>query len=118
MNTPFKLPTPAVPPFRVPEQYFSDFTDRVMAHIPETTSAHKPLKLSLWQAVRPYLSAAAVVAVVAIGTKALQQTTPATGYGNETQLSAVTAEPTESQDELYSYLMPDDQSFYAYQDEQ
>ena len=118
MNTPFTLPTPAESPFRVPEQYFSDFTSRMMARIPEAKSVEKPHSRSLWQTLRPYLSAAAVVAVVALGTKALQRTTPAPGYGMETQYSAASIDQADSQDEFYSYLMLDDQTIYAYQDEQ
>ena len=102
MNTPFTLPSTPDTPFRVPEAYFSDFTSRMMARIPE---------------VRPYLSAAAVIAVIALGTKAMQHNNPATDYPDEKQLSTVSTTPTDSQDELYSYLMLDEQSLYNYQDE-
>lgn len=117
MNTPFTLPTTPDSPFRVPEAYFSDFTSRMMARIPEPVTNVKPLKPTIWQMVRPYLSAAAVIAVIALGTKAMQHNNTATSYPHEKQLSTVVTTPTDSQDELYSYLMLDEQSLYNYQDE-
>ena len=107
-----------IDPFRTPDGYFGDFTARIMDRIPKETISVKPVRRTLWQVVRPYLSAAAVIAVVALGTKALQQGTPATGYGSATQTVVATADDNLSQDELYSYLMLDDQSIYAYNNDQ
>ncbi len=119
MTNPFTSTTPATDPFRMPDGYMDDFTTRLMARIPEPEHVSvKPIRRSLWQTVRPYLSAAAVVAVVALGTKALQQNTPASGYETATQTTVANASDNTQQDELYSYLMLDDSSLYNYNNEQ
>ncbi len=118
MTIPLNSSASSQQPFRVPEGYFETLTSRVMAHIPETTSPAAPQRRTLWQIVRPYLSAAAVVAVVALGTKSLQQSVPAAGYQQEVQTQVATAADNLLNDELYSYLMLDDQSLYNYSDEQ
>ena len=118
MTIPFNSTANPVNPFRMPDGYIDDFASRLMVRIPEPSEAVKPVRRTLWQTVRPYLSAAAVVAVVALGTKALQRSEPATGYANDTQAAVVTVADNSSQDEFYSYLMLDDQSLYTYDYEQ
>lgn len=117
MTIPFNPTADPVNPFRMPDGYIDNFASRLMARIPETSETVKPVRRTLWQVVRPYLSAAAVVAVVALGTKALRQREPASGYAN-TQTAVVTVADKSSQNELYTYLMLDDQSLYTYDYEQ
>ncbi|MBP3227845.1 MAG: hypothetical protein J6M53_03555 [Bacteroidaceae bacterium] len=117
MTIPFNPAAEPVSPFRIPDGYFDTLTERVMAHVPEQAPAVQLPRRSLWQVVRPYLSAAAVVAVVALGTKALQRAEPAAGYAAPTQFSVATAPSNALSDDLYSYLMLDDQSLYAFNDE-
>lgn len=113
MTIPFNPTANPVNPFRMPDGYIDDFTSRLMARIPEPQEAAKPVRRTLWQTLRPYLSAAAVIAVVAIGTKTLQQRKPAMGYANNTQTAEATVADNAIQDELYTYLMLDDQSLYT-----
>lgn len=118
MTTHFNPDARPADPFRIPEGYFDSFTARMMDRIPQPEVQKKPIRLSLWQSLRPYVSAAAVIAVVALGTKAMQNATPATGYDNNAKTVVATANDNASQDDLYSYLMLDDQSIYAYNYEQ
>ncbi|MBQ7635193.1 MAG: hypothetical protein IJS89_06455 [Bacteroidaceae bacterium] len=118
MTIQFNPDAPRCDAFKVPDRYFDALPARVMARIPEVAAEERTVRRPLWHVLRPYLSAAAVVAVVALGTKAIQQREPAAGYGMQTQSAAVVAEENIQQDELYSYLMVDDHNLYPYSDEQ
>lgn len=49
-------------PFKVPEGYFEDVCSRIMTSLPEYPEAPKPVKLSVWQKVKPYVYLAAMFA--------------------------------------------------------
>lgn len=108
-------------PFRVPEGYFDQLTDRVMAQLPEREQQAEQISLSdrhpksRLVALRPWLYAAAcTVAVVVMGLTfyshdvAEEQPLASTSTTN-------TATNTESQyiDEAADYVMLDNAEIYA-----
>ena len=50
--------------FKVPEGYFENLTDQIMAQLPEKEA--KPQVISLWGRTKPWLYAAAMIAGVAL----------------------------------------------------
>lgn len=113
-------------PFRVPEGYFDQLADRVMAQLPErdqqaeqvTLSNHRPK--SRLVALRPWLYAAAcTIAVVVMGITfyshetADEQSLASTSITNT---NTNTSANTESQyiDDAADYAMLDNAEIYAY----
>lgn len=100
-------------PFKVPENYLEDFTENFMARLPEEHKLPSPRRLSLWNRIVPYLSTAAVIALVFTATRSFHEsfhTEFNKGYTENTGLTSK-AETTES-DAAYDYLMIDALSLY------
>ena len=104
-------------PFRVPEGYFDQLTDRIMAQLPEREQQAEQISLSQRRpksrlvALRPWLYAAAcTIAVVVMGL-----TFHHTSESADEQ-SLVSNVNTESQyiDEAADYAMLDNAEIYAY----
>ena len=53
-------------PFTVPEGYFDNFTDLLVARLPEKESVPVAKKITLWSKVAPWIYVAAMVAGVAL----------------------------------------------------
>lgn len=51
-------------PFLVPEDYFKDFSAKMMEQLPETTARTVTMHTSRWRNWRPYVAAASVCAVI------------------------------------------------------
>lgn len=118
-------------PFKVPEGYFDQFTDDLMAKLPERTfDEEAPRKVTLWDKVKPvvYLAAmfAGIAAMFAVAEDFMQS-------GDETEAktelvatggSAATTDETAADDaaiDYCNYVMNenemDDYSMYLYMEE-
>lgn len=118
-------------PFKVPEGYFDQFTDDLMAKLPERTfDEEAPRKVTLWDKVKPvvYLAAmfAGIAAMFAVAEDFMQS-------GDETEAktelvatggSTATADETAADDaaiDYCNYVMNenemDDYSMYLYMEE-
>lgn len=118
-------------PFKVPEGYFDQFTDDLMAKLPERTfDEEAPRKVTLWDKVKPvvYLAAmfAGIAAMFAVAEDFMQS-------GDETEAktelvatggSMATADETTADDaaiDYCNYVMNenemDDYSMYLYMEE-
>ncbi len=118
-------------PFKVPEGYFDQFTDDLMAKLPERTfDEEAPRKVTLWDKVKPvvYLAAmfAGIAAMFAVAEDFMQS-------GDETEAktelvatggSMATADETAADDaaiDYCNYVMNenemDDYSMYLYMEE-
>ena len=93
-------------PFRVPEGYFDQLTERVMAQLPERRPKSRLVTL------RPWLYAAACVAVVAV----MGLTFHFHQSAEEQQMANMTANNTEISyiEEAADYAMLDNAEIYAY----
>ena len=105
-------------PFRVPEGYFDQLTDRVMAQLPEREQQAEQISLSdrhpksRLVALRPWLYAAAcTIAVVVMGVTFLSHDS-----AEEQPLASTSTTNTESQyiDDAADYAMLDNAEIYAY----
>lgn len=106
-------------PFRVPEGYFVQLTDRVMAQLPEREQQAEQITLadrrpkSRLVALRPWLYAAAcIVAAVVMGLTFHHSHEPA----DEQTVASTTVTNTESEyiDDAADYAMLDNAEIYAY----
>lgn len=104
-------------PFRVPEGYFDQLTDRVMAQLPEREQQAEQISLSdrhpksRLVALRPWLYAAAcTIAVVVMGVTFLSHDS-----AEEQPLASTSTTNTESQyiDDAADYVMLDNAEIYA-----
>ena len=109
-------------PFRVPEGYFDQLTERVMSQLPEREqqAEHIPLterrSKSRWVALRPWLYAAAcTVAVVVMGLTFLFRESAEEQHLASTTNTTTTAPNTESQyiDDAADYVMLVNAEIYA-----
>ena len=103
--------------FRVPEGYFDQLTDRVMAQLPEREQQAVEVSLSSRRpksrlvALRPWLYAAAcTVAVVVMGLTFHHSHEPA----EEQPLASTTNTESQYIDEAADYAMLDNAEIYAY----
>lgn len=105
-------------PFRVPEGYFDQLTERVMAQLPERDQQTEVIPLSARRpksrlvALRPWLYAAAcTVAVVVMGLTFHHSNEPV----EEQSLASTSSTNTESQymDDAADYVMLDNAEIYA-----
>jgi hypothetical protein len=53
-------------PFRVPDGYFENFTEKIMSQLPEKQAHSKDKKVRLFERVRPWLVAAVFTGLVTI----------------------------------------------------
>ena len=110
-------------PFRVPEGYFDQLTDRVMAQLPEREQQAEQISLSdrhpksRLVALRPWLYAAAcTVAVVVMGlTFYLHDVAEEQPLASTSITNTTTTANTESQyiDDAADYVMLDNAEIYA-----
>lgn len=109
-------------PFRVPEGYFDQLTERVMSQLPEREqqAEHIPLterrSKSRWVALRPWLYAAAcTVAAVVMGITFYSHESAEEQHLASTTNTTTTAPNTESQyiDDAADYVMLDNAEIYA-----
>ena len=118
MSAFFDTNKPAKDPFRVPENYFEDFTKQMMARIPEEeVQTTKVVNVSFWNRVKPYIGVAAVLAIVAVASHAIKKQVP---DKDSLQYQSVVAQNNQQQsdfDAVYNYMMLDDQSVADYVDE-
>lgn len=96
-------------PFKVPEGYFDDFSDRIMQILPERQAVLVDLKSSGWKRWRPYVAAACFCAFV-MGAVTL------VGHDRNSGKSyAVAKSSTEiSIDQTVDYVMYDNDDIYTY----
>lgn len=66
MKTEHLKPRPA-PPYRVPDDYFSSLTRRVMDRLPEQPAVPVAVTVPLWRRPLPRIAAAACAAVLVAG---------------------------------------------------
>ena len=105
-------------PFKVPEGYFDNFVEKMMARIPEKseTSKQNPVsepKVTLFARIKPYLYLAAMISGLAFGIKVYKYQQQY--YSQKHQVAAnVTYKPTESYvDDLCDFAMIDDHDVFA-----
>lgn len=96
------LPTPeeSKQHYRVPEDYFDQLEERIMARIPETPveAEAEPARPSLWVHVRPIVYLAAVFVSMNLVFRAFRSV----NHPDTTPQQAATATTAEEQDEAYS----------------
>ena len=111
-------------PFRVPENYFSELSSRVMAQIPteeqkETVVEVKPRRATL-RYLRPLAAAAMTIGVVLVGFLAYHEFDGAQGKhalaeGHLAQGAHETSASSEDEfDKAADYFMIDESDMYAY----
>lgn len=97
-------------PYRVPDNYFEQFTSRIMEQLPEHQIGENEVREpSRWQRLRPFLYMAAMFCLLLTGGKWLQ-------FYTEHQQATETAEQTAQSTEEYNYM--DDMINYAMIDEE
>lgn len=106
-------------PFVVPEGYFDTFASRLMAQLPEAEAPASvaPVRMTLLQRLKPWLSAAAVIAVVAVCTQALRHRVPQLTQHNYTHTAQASSADVEA-DNLSNFYLFDNQAIYDYTTEQ
>ena len=98
-------------PFQVPEDFFSNFSAKMMEQLPETMARTVTLHTSRWRKWRPYVAAASVCAVI-FGAGLF--------YSNhfaepDPVYSAAKATAVESNiDQAADYVMIDNEDIYSY----
>ena len=105
-------------PFRVPDGYFENLTERIMDGLPEVEKkpAMKPVRISMWDRVKPwvYMAAmfvgAALIIRVATGITAQDKTVVATSDDMEWEMSYL--------DNVMDYSMMDSYQLYVYLSEE
>lgn len=105
-------------PFRVPDGYFENLTERIMDGLPEVEEkpAMKPVRISMWDRVKPwvYMAAmfvgAALIIRVATGITAQDKTVVATSDDMEWEMSYL--------DNVMDYSMMDSYQLYVYLSEE
>lgn len=98
-------------PFRVPDQYFENFSKELMNNLPEKKILYADLEVTLWQRVKPWLYMAAMFVGIMLSVKIF--------VGNPTKeefpsISSMDAESLTDQDweHIISNSMIDDYSLY------
>ncbi|MBQ7664125.1 MAG: hypothetical protein IJS43_02790 [Bacteroidaceae bacterium] len=118
MSTTFDINRPAKDPFKVPENYFEEFTKQVMARIPEDdVQTTKVVNVPFWNRVKPYIGVAAVIAIVAVASHAIKKQVPDKDSLKYESVVAQTNNQQSEFDAMYNYMMLDDQSVSDYVDE-
>ncbi|MBP3834485.1 MAG: hypothetical protein J6E45_01015 [Prevotella sp.] len=101
-------------PFKVPENYFEDFTAQMMSQLPE----RKPKQ----SRQRPYMWVAACFCAVALGIGAYlhfnQKVVSPANSSSAGQLAAEVGHEGDLLDQAADYMMYDDHDFYAYLSEE
>ena len=98
-------------PFRVPDNYFSDFTAKMMEQLPETTARTVTMQTSRWQRWRPFVAAASVCAII-FGSGLFYF-----NHQTETDASYTAANSTAVEstlDQAADYAMIDNNDIYSY----
>lgn len=98
-------------PFRVPEDYFQDFSAKMMAQLPETTARTVIMHTSRWRRWRPYVAAASVCAVI-FGAGLFYNTHYADSVPAHTAAKAVAVDT--NIDQAADYVMIDNEDIYSY----
>ncbi len=97
-------------PFRVPEGYFDNLSQKIMDSLPAQEVVLPVRKTTLWYRLRPYSVAAAVCAVVfgvgVIGYHSLQTSTPYAEVQSSTEEYTI--------DQVAEYAMVDNVSMYRF----
>lgn len=106
-------------PFAVPQGYFEQLHANLASRLPLALAEPQKARivpLTGWQRVRPWLSAAAVVALMAITTHTLRSRVAADAQYVTTGIIAMNGETAES-DAVYDYLMLNSNSIYEEYDD-
>ncbi len=105
-------------PFKVPENYFENFTEELMGRLPEKEAVQEePAKVTVWSRVRPWIYMAAMFTGMLVGIRFMVEST--TSPRNDTVIAAVTSENEAEEYDQYidgimeNYLI-DDYTLYAY----
>ena len=104
-------------PFKVPDGYFDNLTERIMQQIPEETATRKAVRVPLWR--RYDFRAAAAVALVVLGVGAYSLFHQKDTLMSEQQATAVAemnggVQSAEPIDQVADYIMCDNHDLYAY----
>lgn len=100
-------------PYRVPDNYFEQFTSRMMEQLPEhQIGEDETREPSRWQRLRPFLYMAAMFCLLLTCGKWLQFYTD-----HQTEKAEQTAQTTEENnymDDMINYAMIDEELVYSY----
>jgi len=97
-------------PFRVPEEYFSQFTAQMMERLPE----REPKAKIIWLRKPVYYAAACVCALLVLAAGWLLMPESDVRTSAPVQLSAQQQSADEALDEAADYMMLDNHDIYAY----
>ncbi|MCI6618919.1 MAG: hypothetical protein MSD82_08690 [Prevotella sp.] len=103
-------------PFRVPENYFDNFTSQVMAKLPESDVRVIKMQPSVWRRLRPALLAAACVLAVVFSMSVFFNGPERSNVSvNHVHPSTYSQPVTYSVfDQAADYTMVDNEEIYAY----
>lgn len=102
-------------PFRVPDNYFEQFTSRIMEQLPEhQTGENEVREPSRWQRLRPFLYMAAMFCLLLTGGKWLQFYTEHQQATETTEQTAQSTEEYNYMDDMINYAMIDEELVYSY----
>lgn len=108
-------------PFRVPENYFEEFTEKIMTQLPEKEFV-APHKITIWEKVKPWVYMAAMFAglffTIQFITRNAQNSAikPSALINTQTQNDTYWNTVQISEDEFYRYLEDQliEESYYDY----
>ncbi|SEA20756.1 hypothetical protein [Segatella bryantii] len=102
------------PGFTVPKGYFEDFADRMMAQIPENSTAKVVnIRSSHWHRLRPYAVAAASVCVAIFSITTYVQNHHDSELGSASASIYKQQSNSDAWDEAVDYTMFDNADLYA-----
>lgn len=87
-----------VNPFKMPENYFEDFTENMMSRLPERVSSEPQPVRSLWNRMQPFVYMAAMFAGIALMIRLFVGSPEAISRSNTLNLSS-----SAEIDEFYEY---------------
>ncbi len=99
-------------PFKVPENYFSDLTERIMDQLPEREYKEEE-PVSLWDRLKPWLYLAAVFVGLGLFFEAIMEST----RDPEAGLSDSLLVQTEVREDSF-FISPEDEDYYDYLEDQ
>lgn len=102
-------------PYRVPDNYFEQFTSRIMEQLPEHQIGENEVREpSRWQRLRPFLYMAAMFCLLLTGGKWLQFYTEHQQATETTEQTAQSTEEYNYMDDMINYAMIDEELVYSY----
>ena len=100
-------------PFRVPDQYFEDFTQELMNKLPEKEPMTSMPEITLWQRVKPWIYMTAMFCGIMLSVKIFVGNPSKDGFPAISQ-TEVENLPDEDLEIMIDRIMMDDYTLYQY----